>query len=270
MRVLLSLLVVVGAAHMGCAARNAAPARGAVAQEGTPIEAVAVDDDGFAAATLAVLQQEAPSPRRLGILVGVVQRQLERATQYFESGQEQMGLAALRGALYLVRAGELRSEMLAGRSAALSHAASAFARLGNEGQADALYSLLVERLPPGPEREDASQHLAALRRWQEDTRRPGSMQARAAAQQAALQQALLDPSSAALSSGRTAESLQWTEQALTFGAEQLPPQSHFEQDETIEAFRAIRTSPLTFVALYLGKATRRGRSPRSTRKTSRA
>lgn len=250
MRFLLSLLIVVSATHMGCAARNAAPARGAVSQEGTPIEAVEVDDDGFAAATLAVLQQEAPSPRRLGILVGVVQRQLERATQYFESGQEQMGLAALRGALYLVRAGELRSEMLAGRSAALSHAAAAFARLGNEGQADALYSLLVERLPAGPEREDASQHLAALRRWQEDTRRPGSMQARAAAQQAALQQALLDPSSAALARAHS-ESLQWTEQALTFGAEQLPPQNHFEQDETIEAFRAIRTSPLTFVALYL-------------------
>ena len=31
------------------------------------------------------------------------------------------------------------------------------------------------------------------------------------------------------------ESLQWAEQALTFGAEQLPPQSHFEQDEAMES-----------------------------------
>jgi hypothetical protein len=252
MRFLLSLLFIVSATLLGvgCAGRNAAPARGTVAPDTTPIEAVEVNDDGFAAATLTVLQQEAPSPRRLGMLVGVVQRQLERATHYFETGHEEMGLAALRGALYLVRAGELRSEMLAGRSSALSYAAAAFARLGNEGQADALYSLLVERLPAGPERNDATQHLAALRRWQEDTRRSGSMQARAAAQQAALQQALLDPSAAALERAHS-ESLQWTEQALTFGAEQLPPQSHFEQDETIEAFRAIRTSPLTLVALYL-------------------
>jgi cellulose synthase operon protein C len=251
MRSLLSLIIIVGACHVvGCAPHNAAPVHSPTTPESTPIEKVEVNDDGFAAATLTVLQSEAPSPRRLGLLVGVVQRQLDRATHYFESGHEEMGLAALRGALYIVRAGELRSEMLAGRSAALSYAAGAFARLGNEGQADALYSLLVQRLPPGAEHDDAAQHLEALRRWQEDTRSPGSMQARGAAQQAALQQALLDPSAGALERARS-ETLAWTEQALTFGAEQLPPQNNFEQDEAIEAFRAIRTGPLTFVAMYL-------------------
>jgi tetratricopeptide (TPR) repeat protein len=34
--------------------------------------------------------------------------------------------------------------------------------------------------------------------------------------------------------------------------------SHFEQDETMEAFRAIRTAPLTFVALYLRHGDARG------------
>src|SRR5688572_11389445 len=257
MRSLLSLFILVGACHLGCAARTAAPVQSAASPEATPIETVEVDDEGFAAATLSVLQNEAPSPRRLGLLVGVVQRQLDRATRYFEAGHEEMGLAALRGALYIVRAGELRAEMLAGRSAALSHAAAAFARLGNEGQADALYSLLVERLPPGAEQEDAKQHLEALRRWQQDTRSPGSMQARGAAQQAALQQALLDPSAAALERARS-ETLAWTEQALTFGAEQLPPQNNFEQDEAIDAFRAIRTGPLTFVAMYLRQGDAQG------------
>jgi tetratricopeptide (TPR) repeat protein len=257
MRSLLSLFIVVGACQLGCAARTAGPAQSAASPEATPIETVEVDDEGFAAAALSVLQNEAPSPRRLGLLVGVVQRQLDRATRYFEAGHEEMGLAALRGALYIVRAGELRAEMLAGRSAALSHAAAAFARLGNEGQADALYSLLVERLPPGAEQEDAKQHLEALRRWQQDTRSPGSMQARGAAQQAALQQALLDPSAAALERARS-ETLAWTEQALTFGAEQLPPQNNFEQDEAIEAFRAIRTGPLTFVAMYLRQGDAQG------------
>lgn len=257
MRSLLSLVILVGACHLGCAPRAAAPVQSAASPEATPIETVQVDDEAFAAATLSVLQNEAASPRRLGLLVGVVQRQLDRATHYFEAGHEEMGLAALRGALYIVRAGELRAEMLAGRSAALSHAAAAFARLGNEGQADALYSLLVERLPPGAEQEDAKQHLEALRRWQQDTRSPGSMQARGAAQQAALQQALLDPSAAALERARS-ETLAWTEQALTFGAEQLPPQNNFEQDEAIEAFRAIRTGPLTFVAMYLRQGDAQG------------
>src|SRR6185295_18828471 len=67
---------------------------------------------------------------------------------------------------------------------------------------------------------------------------------------AALQQALLDPSSQALESARQ-ESVRWAEQAMTFGAEQMAPQSLFEQDESLEAFRAIRTGPLTLVALYL-------------------
>ncbi|HKO89796.1 MAG TPA: hypothetical protein VJU61_01515, partial [Polyangiaceae bacterium] len=233
-----------------CAPKNIAPAQAATSPEATPIEAVDVNDDGFAAAALAVLQHQTPSPRRLGLLVAVVQRQLERSTWYFDHGQEEMAVALLRGALYLLRAGELRTEMLAGRSAALSHGAASLAKLGNEGQAEALYSLLVERLPPGPEQKDAREHLDALRRWQEDTRPPGSMQARASAQQAALQQALLDPSAAALERARS-ESLKWTEQALTFGAEQMAPQSLFEQDESMEAFRAIRTAPLTLVALYL-------------------
>lgn len=250
MRSLFFLLMVVGACEVGCAPKGGAPAQSPAGHEATPIEKVEVNDDGFAAATLAVLQSSEPSPRRLGLLVGVVQRQLDRATSYFDSGHDEMGLAALRGALYMVRDGELRPEMLAGRSAALRHAAAAFARLGNEGQADALYSLLVDRLPAGAERNDAAQHLEALRRWQADTRSPGSMQARGAAQQAALQQALLDPSAAALERARS-ETLAWTEQALTFGAEQLPPQNNFEQDEAIEAFRAIRTAPLTFVAMYL-------------------
>ncbi len=255
--VLLSLsMLVVGATQLSCAPRSAVPPR-SLAPEATSIEPVTVDADGFAAATLTVLEHPAPSPRRLGTLVAVVQQQLDRATAHFEHDQEEMGLAALRGAVYLVRAGELRSEMLAGRSAALRYAAAAFARLGNEGQADALYSLLVERLPAGPEKTDAGEHLAALRRWQQDTRRPGSMQARAASQQAALQQALLDPSAAALERART-ETLAWTEQALTFGAEQVPPQSHFEQDEALEAFRAIRTAPLTLVALYLRQGDAQG------------
>jgi len=244
------LLLALGLGPLACASSHINPPKSASGAEATPIENVDVNDDGFAAASIAVLQTKAATPRRFGLLVGVVQRQLERSTRYFEAGHDEMALAALRGALYLLRAGELRTEMLAGRSAALSHGAGALAKLGNEGQADALYSLLVDRLPAGPERKDAEEHLEALRRWQQDTRPPGSMQARASAQQAALQQALLDPSSQALERAHQ-ETVRWAEQAMTFGAEQMAPQSLFEQDESLEAFRAIRTGPLTLVALYL-------------------
>ncbi|MEY2933219.1 MAG: hypothetical protein RL033_3968 [Pseudomonadota bacterium] len=240
----------VGSLSAACSPAHVPPPKVAPSTEQTPIEAVDVKDEAFAAATLEVLQKPAATPRRLGLLVAVVQRQLERAGRYFDAGHEEMAVALLRGALYMLRAGELRTEMLAGRSESLSHGAAALAKLGNEGQAEALYSLLVDRLPAGPARKDAEDHLEALRRWQEDTRPPGSMQARAAAQQAALQQALLDPSREALELAHK-ESLRWAEQAMGFSAEQMAPQSLFEQDESLEAFRAIRTGPLTLVALYL-------------------
>lgn len=252
-RGVLSLLVGagMGLSTAACSPTAAAPPKTAASSpEQTPIEAVDVKDEAFAAATLEVLQKPAATPRRLGLLVAVVQRQLERAGHYFEAGHDEMAVSLLRGALYMLRAGELRTEMLAGRSETLSHGAAALAKLGNEGQAEALYSLLVDRLPAGPARKDAEDHLEALRRWQEDTRPPGSMQARAAAQQAALQQALLDPSRGALERAHQ-ESLRWAEQAMGFSAEQMAPQNLFEQDESLEAFRAIRTGPLTLVALYL-------------------
>jgi hypothetical protein len=241
----------------GCAPPSSTPVKTAASGPGAPIENVEISDDGFAPAVLEVLQHKEASPRRLGLLVGVVQRQLDRSAHYFENGHEEMGLALLRGGLSLLRAGEMRPEMLTGRSAALNHGAAALAKLGNEGQADALYSLLVDRLPAGAEQNDARGHLDALRRWQKDTRPPGSMQAQAAAQQAAMQQALLDPSPQALEKART-ETLRWTEHALTFGAEQMAPQNLFEQDESMEAFRAIRTAPLALVALYLRQGDAQG------------
>ena len=41
-----------------------------------------------------MLQTKAATPRRFGLLVGVVQRQLERSTRYFEAGHDEMALAA--------------------------------------------------------------------------------------------------------------------------------------------------------------------------------
>src|SRR4029453_4572999 len=67
----------------------------------------------------------------------------------------------------------------------------------------------------------------------------------------------LDPSLQALQRAH-AESLRWAEQAMSFGAEQMSPQSLFEQDESLEAFRAIRTGPLTLVALYLRQGDAQG------------
>src|SRR5687768_14631782 len=108
--VLLSAVVLAPAA---CAPRASdAPKAPGAAQAGIDVAAIQLDDAGFAAATLAVVKDPTPSPRRLGLLVGVVRRQLARAAHYFALGHEADGLEAVRGALYLVRVGEFRPEMI--------------------------------------------------------------------------------------------------------------------------------------------------------------
>jgi lipoprotein NlpI len=235
----------------GCSPKAIAePKTAASAQGAIDPEALKVDDTGFAAATVAVVQNPVASPRRAGLLTGVVRRQLERAARYFATGHEDMGLAAVRGALYLVRLGEFRPEMIDGEQAALTEAAAAVARLGNEGQAIALYSLLVDHLPSGQAKEDASEHLKALLRWQTDTREAGSLVARGDAQRASVQQALLDPSPQTLDAAMQQTAL-WLDQAMALGGERTPPRDQFEQEARIEVVRAARTAALSAVAVNL-------------------
>ncbi len=250
MRVSRSLAVAVCVAQFACTRTPTSPARDPASEARRPIEAVSISSEAFAGAAREVFQSGAASPHRLGLLVSVVRRQLERARAYFDAGHDDVGLDSVRAAFYTLRSGELRPEMLEGHASTLAKAADVFSRRGSEGQAEALYTMLVELTPEGPERGDAAEHLSALRRWQSDTRRPGSMQARAAAQKTALHRALLDPSATALAKAHE-ETRAWVSQALTFGGDRTPPRSHFEQDETIAAFRAVRTAALTLVGLYL-------------------
>lgn len=255
MRVLMTLVLAVGATQLGCAANSSVRANSGekLAAENAAlkdVDPVVLRAEDFAPATVELLGSGGNNAHRMGLLVAVVQRQLQRAANYFETGHENMAQSTLRTAFYLVRAGQMRDEMLTGQAATLAHAANVFARSGDEGQAEALYSLLVERLPASSQRNEAMDHLAALRRWQLDTRQVGSMQARAAVLRAAVHRSLLDPSLESQQRARE-EGLTWVRQALTFGGEQRPPRSHFEQDETIAAFQAARTAALTFSALYL-------------------
>jgi hypothetical protein len=252
MRALLPILLSALVFHQtGCSPKGIdEPKTAGAAQAGIDVEAVKVDDAGFAAAVAAVVRDDAATPRRLGLLAGVVRRQLDRAEHYFAAGHEDMGLAAVRGALYLVRLNEFRPEMIEGEQVALSEAAAAVARLGNEGQAIALYTLLTEHLPAGQGKDDASEHLKALLRWQTDTREAGSLQARGDAQRAAVQQALLDPSPQTLDQAMQQTEL-WLDQAMTLGGERTPPRDQFEQDARIEVVRAARTAALAAVAVNL-------------------
>lgn len=240
-------LLAVLLALSGCHGPARPPA--AVDHSTVKLEPVEVSSAEFGAATQKLLASGAFTADRLSLLVGVVRHQLSRAGALFARGQEEAGLAALTGALYLVRDGELREEMFVGSQATLGAGAASVARAGSEGKALAFYSLLQRALPEGPERAEVEQHLNALRLWQQNTNEPGTMQAAGTEQQAAVERSLFEPSAATRKDAQE-KAMAWISKARVVG-EQGPPQSVFEGEERAEANRAYSTGALTLAALHL-------------------
>lgn len=215
-----------------------------------PLHPVAVSDADFGPDLYRVLFSAKPSPRRTDLLVGVVRRQFARAAERFAAGHRKAGLAALTGALYLVRAGEFRPEMLEGAGAALSDGAAEVARVGNEGRSLALYNMLVTLLPKGRERREAQAHLNAIAHWQAITESDGPMQRAGAAEREAVDRSLFDPTERALDVARD-KTVAWLKKALQYDSAELPIRTMSDRDEAVEAYRAIRAGGATLVALYL-------------------
>lgn len=220
-----------------------------------PVNPVAVSDDDYAGKVQRLLVDGAPSQQRNDLLAGVVQYQLKRAAARFESGDAQAGIDAINGAFYLMRAGEARLDVLACCASSLGHAAREAARIGNEGRALALYQMLEQILPQGPEKRDVVEHLAAMRTFKSSTRSRGTMQARGADQRAAVQRSLVDARVKALNQARD-RTLEWMQAALK--SADGPIRSSFERDEAVEAYRAIRTGGAIIASLYLRHGDPRG------------
>lgn len=242
---IISLIVATGA----CSTTGSQDAK---APSAAPLKAERVDigDDELGSATYDVLLRGTYTPHRLGTLVAVVRKQLARAQSLFEAGYDDAGLATVSGALYLVRDGELRSGMLDGVTTSLQSAAAVVARAGNEGLALALYNLLLQKLPEGPERQEVSDHFAALAEWRAATASDGVMQSSGAVQRTAVHRSLFEPTPQARRDAEEA-TLDWISKALAYSGEQSPPRNNFEREEAVEAYRAVRTGALALVALHL-------------------
>jgi cellulose synthase operon protein C len=251
-------LILIPAGTTACGGANRAGERGAnAAGHQGPVKPVAVSDADFARSAYQVLLSSAPSQQRTDLLAGVVRRQLARAGSRFQNGQPQAGLSTLTGAFYLMRAGEARREMIDGSAPALMAGAAEVSRLGNEGKAQALYTMLQQILPPGKDRQDVDAHLAALARWSASTQSAGPMQAAGRLQRAATQRALYDASVPALHAAREA-TIAWIRRALESNIAEMPIRTSFERDEALEAYRAIRAGGASLIALYLRHGDARG------------
>lgn len=251
-------LVALAALLAGCA--GGAPAAGTpkspLAATG-PVKAADVDDRSFGGATYKLLLAGESSAERAGLLIGVTRHQLGRAQQRFQSGNAAAGLTATGGAFLLGRAGELRPEMLEKGERALDAAATEVARIGNDGRALALYSMLLPRLQDGAWHTDVQNHLTAIEKFRQDTRGSGAVTTASAAARAAISRALIDTRADAMEAAKKA-TVAWLRQALSTNIGEAPIRSNQERDEAFEAYRALRAGGYTVAALYLRQRDPRG------------
>jgi hypothetical protein len=162
---------------VGCRAQGTAGGAKTAASQGA-VHVTAVPDDAFAPSLHKLLRDGKSSPERLGLLAGVVARQLSHAKERFAAGQQERGLASINGAFYLVRAGEFRNEMLSGAEPALASAIAVIAQRGDEARAVAFLTMQNGLIAPGtPARRDNDEHMAALRTWMHDIRQTDGLSA---------------------------------------------------------------------------------------------
>jgi tetratricopeptide (TPR) repeat protein len=185
----------------------------------------------------------------------VVKRQLLRASDRFKARQRDRGLASVLGALYLVRAGEFRPEMIDPQGdQALSMALDVIAATGDEGRSLALYHLRRGSLPEGAAARDVDEHVGALERFGRETEgKPGLTLAESTgmAERRAVSRALLEPSDEAQKQAVLAAQ-RWVNEAILFEQRyDQDPHAPLKREETVEALRGKRSGAATMAALFL-------------------
>ena len=243
-------LILTGLLAIAC---HPAPNRPAVAptqQLPATIVAAPVSNEAFGRAVHAVVYSTESSSKRLSLLAGVVQRQLSRSAQRFSAGYRADALTSVRGAILLVRAGEARDAMWQNAGHALEAAANEVARGGNQGQAAALYSLLLKSQPKREVLESTRLHLQAMKSFDEHVRHHGPVETTGDLQRIAAHRALLEPSPQTLQAACSA-ALNWIRSAMHSDVTERFAEANFDREEAVEAFRAIRSGAATIAALYL-------------------
>ncbi|HNS96357.1 MAG TPA: hypothetical protein PKL73_05340 [Polyangiaceae bacterium] len=254
MRIVTRILlpITVGAALLAGAACGSTPRPQPTAASTPSIVATPVSNDHFGAALVQVLSDGSTSAERHALLAGVVRRQFARAEERFAAGQPDRALAAVKGALYLVRVGELRLEMLDPSAAkALAGAHDAVAQRGIEGATLAFLRLRAQSLPAtDPQQARIRAHIEALEAWMKDTRQKSAVENASADARAFGELAVLEPSLEALEQAR-AMTDRWISASLDFNASFRPGMGRLNRDQMVEASRAFRAGAIIMAGLYL-------------------
>jgi tetratricopeptide (TPR) repeat protein len=219
---------------------------------GQPVQAESVPDDKLASSVHQLLLDGSNTPARASLQVGVVRKLFARAGERFDAGEPQRGLSTLTGALYLVRAGELRPEMFDAAAAhALERALEVVAPAGDEARSLAFLTMQAGALPPdSPMQGQIREHLRALQTWLRDTRTRTEVENAAADQRTYGELSMVQPGEESLSRAVTAAE-RWVAASMEFNADFRPGVDNPRREQLVEAYRGIRTGALVIAALYL-------------------
>lgn len=205
----------------------------------------------FPELVLKLLTAKSDGPRQKADLVRIVQYQLARGADLYKRGQDEAGASVTLGALLLLRDIDDQKAALHGQELPLLHAARGAARLGDSGQAAALYRLALAQTTDPNIRKNVEGHLAALADF--DKRTASELALTRAGEKArhALVAAVRDGSKEQYDLAQTS-SVAWIQMALEL--DQEPPRGLDEQkqrEHALEEYRALRGGGLALLAIAL-------------------
>lgn len=215
-----------------------------------PVTIKEISDAEFGKMVAAVLGSSEKGGQRLGQLASVVRYQLRRADTLHRRSERDAALRAVRGALWMVRAGEERPEMWHGAAGPLSEAAEEAARVGDEGKARALYSLVKKAGPSAAAAAAVDEHIEAMDRFDKVDSGRQDLEVAGDQQRVAVQQSLYEPSNANLEAAGRAL-VDWMRKSLQSDVLERWGDPSFDREEAIEAFRARRFGAMTMVGVFL-------------------
>jgi cellulose synthase operon protein C len=209
-----------------------------------------VSDEEFGATVSRVLRSNEMGGKRSSLLAGIVRHQLRRAERLMRAGELDAGLRAVRGAIWLVRANEVRPDMWEGAARPLSEAAEEAARVGDEGKSRALYSLVKQAHPSEATVAAVDEHLAAMERFSQADAGNAELEAAGDRQRVAVQRSLYEPSRERLEDAGN-KLVDWMRKALGSDVLERWGEASFDREEAIEAFRARRFGAMTMAGVFL-------------------
>lgn len=250
-RVAARLLLGLSLVSLGCGTPGTGTKKPILASGEGAVRPVDVNDDDFAASLVRVLQDGSRKPERLGLLTGVVRRQLTHAQQKFVLGQAEAGSASVVGALYLLRVGEGQASMIDEQgSRALDGAIRFLGSRGDEGRVHALMRMRAATLgEKAPEKAQLTEHLTNLERWLSETHSGTEGERRGAEARYLMSRAMVDASDETVEAAGDAI-IAWVNRGLEIDLAFRQLGRRPTRAEGMEAARSLETGPIMLAALF--------------------